>query len=167
MLAPSARPDWRYRVPLAESLRIADQLGRAIAGPAWQGPSLLEAIDDVTAAQAATKPMAGAHSIHELVAHATAWIDIARQRLEGTPPPVTDAMDWPAVSAGDWAAARTHLEAAARRLESLIRSLDDGRLPEEIPIEGDRWSVYETLHGVIQHALYHAGQIAILKKGLS
>jgi len=27
-------------------------------------------------------------------------------------------------------------------------------------------TVYVTLHGVIQHDLYHAGQIAMLKKGL-
>ena len=32
------------------------------------------------------------------------------------------------------------------------------------PTEGQRYTVYEMLHGVLQHDLYHAGQIAILKK---
>jgi hypothetical protein len=27
-------------------------------------------------------------------------------------------------------------------------------------------STYVTLHGVVQHSLYHAGQIALLKKAL-
>ncbi len=31
--------------------------------------------------------------------------------------------------------------------------------------EGERYTVYEMLHGVLQHGLYHAGQIALLKKG--
>lgn len=40
--------------------------------------------------------------------------------------------------------------------------LDDGKLDEPI-LEGMP-TVYTTLHGVVQHSLYHAGQIAILKK---
>jgi hypothetical protein len=31
-------------------------------------------------------------------------------------------------------------------------------------IPGERYTFYYLLHGVIQHNLYHAGQIAILKK---
>jgi hypothetical protein len=149
-----------------ETVRIADQLRRAVHGPAWHGPSLLESLDGVTAAKAAARPLPGAHSIHELVAHATAWIDIVRQRVEGNPPGVTDEMDWPAVSDDAWPAARARLLDVTERLEAAVRSLDDGRLSDDIPVDGDRWSVYGTLHGVIQHALYHAGQIAVLKKGL-
>jgi hypothetical protein len=31
--------------------------------------------------------------------------------------------------------------------------------------EGQRFTVYQMLHGVVQHGLYHAGQIVMLKKG--
>ena len=150
-----------------ETHRIADQLRRAVAGPAWHGPSLAEAIAGISADQAAKRPLAAAHSIHELLAHAVAWLEIVRLRLERHPRRVTDALDWPDVTGVDWATAGERLDRAAHDLGAAIRSLDDGRLSDEIPVDGDRWSVYETLHGVIQHALYHAGQISMLKKGLS
>jgi hypothetical protein len=43
-----------------------------------------------------------------------------------------------------------------------MAQLDDSRLAEKAA--GKDHSVYTMLHGVIQHDLYHAGQIAILKK---
>jgi hypothetical protein len=46
-----------------------------------------------------------------------------------------------------------------------ISSLDESRL-DELIVEGLS-SVYVTLHGIIQHSLYHAGQIAIMKKMVS
>jgi hypothetical protein len=151
-----------------EVQRIADQLDRAVGGPAWHGPSMLEALKGVTSTQAAARPLPGAHSIQELVAHATAWLEIVRQRVQGTAPDrISAAMDWPAVApgGGDWDAAVARLRSAGGDLAGTIRSLDDGRLPEDLPGEDDTWSVYVTLHGVIQHLLYHAGQIAVLKKG--
>ena len=149
-----------------ETARIADQLHRAVHGPAWHGPSLVDALEGVTPEGAAARPLPAAHSIQELVAHATAWLDIVRQRIEGRPPAVTTEMDWPAVGNDIWGDVRTRLLDTTSRLETAIRSIRDDRLADEIPVDGDRWSVYETLHGVIQHALYHAGQIAVLRKGL-
>jgi hypothetical protein len=49
-----------------------------------------------------------------------------------------------------------------QRLREAIAAVDDARLDEPI-LEGMR-SIYTTLHGAVQHDLYHAGQIAILKK---
>jgi hypothetical protein len=49
-----------------------------------------------------------------------------------------------------------------------IAALDDARLDQpimdhpEIPFS----NTYVTLHGGVQHDIYHAGQIAILKKAL-
>jgi hypothetical protein len=60
---------------MKETERIRDQLHRAFAGDAWHGPSVLEILENVTASQAATRPIAGAHSIWELVLHIKAWND--------------------------------------------------------------------------------------------
>jgi uncharacterized damage-inducible protein DinB len=48
--------------------------------------------------------------------------------------------------------------------ENAVSRLDDSKLDQRI-IAGLP-SIYVTLHGIIQHTLYHAGQIAILKKAL-
>jgi len=80
----------------SELSRLEEQLGRALEGEAWHGPSVLETLEGVSAEQAAAHPIAGAHSIWELVLH----------------------------------------------------------------------TAYTQLIGITQHNLYHAGQIAILKKAL-
>jgi uncharacterized damage-inducible protein DinB len=151
-----------------ETHRINSQLKRAQEGEAWHGPSLRELLDGVTAEQAAAKPIPNAHSIWELVNHIIAWEQIARRRLEGEGemaipdeinfPPVTDA------SEATWQATLQSLDASHRSLRDGIKKIDDTRLEETTP--GTRYSNYVLLHGVIQHDLYHAGQIALLKKAM-
>jgi hypothetical protein len=54
------------------------------------------------------------------------------------------------------------LKRAHRELHYALESLDEARLDK--PIVSGMATVYGTLHGIIQHGLYHAGQIALLKK---
>ena len=53
----------------------------------------------------------------------------------------------------------------ARLLVDTVRSIDDARLDDLVPGEEGAWTVYDTIQGAIEHSIYHAGQIAILKKG--
>ena len=145
---------------------IADQLERAFEGDAWHGPSVTEILACVSARQAAMRPFDGAHSIWEIVVHMTVWQRTVRERLQGSPiPSLPDEEDWPPVtdtSPAAWAEAVRELRAEydLLRQEALRwRGRDLGETTE-----GQRYTVYEMLHGVIQHDLYHAGQIAVLKK---
>lgn len=153
---------------MTEVERIVDQLNRAFTGEAWHGPAVAEVLDGVTAEQAAAHPFPDAHSIWELTLHIAAWTRACRRRLEGDRAQLTDAEDWPPVtdtSDQSWADARGTIKQSHNELRAAISLLEDSRLDQPI-IEGLS-SVYVTLHGVIQHALYHAGQIAILKKAIS
>ena len=148
--------------------RIQDQLKRAFEGGAWHGPSVLEVLKDVTASQATARPLPGAHNIWDLVLHIAAWEDACRRRLEGDRAELSDSEDWRAITDTDeaaWERVKALLIDGHRRLGAAIASTDESRLNE--PILPGMPSVYVTLHGVIQHDLYHAGQIAILKKALS
>ncbi|MFN0112220.1 MAG: DinB family protein [Blastocatellia bacterium] len=151
---------------MTETHRINSLLKRAYQGPAWHGPSLRELLNGVTAEQAAAKPIANAHSIWELVNHVIAWEQIAKLRLEGdsvTNPP--DEMNFPPVSENSepaWQATLQLLANSNQALRDSVRNIDDARLEESVP-EADH-SIYAMLHGVVQHDLYHAGQIALLKK---
>jgi uncharacterized damage-inducible protein DinB len=151
---------------MTEVKRIEDQLRRAFDGEAWHGPSLDELLRDVTAERAAERPLAGAHSIWEIALHIGAWERAALRRLEGDRAELSDEENWPPVldtSEEAWRNTLDQLESGNRELRSAISSLDDSRLGA--PIVAGMSSVYGTLHGVIQHMLYHAGQIALLKKG--
>jgi uncharacterized damage-inducible protein DinB len=151
---------------MEEIKRIEDQLKHAFEGEAWHGPSLRELLAAVTAERAARKPLAQAHSIWEIVLHIAAWENAVRRRLEGEAVTLSDAEDWPAVhdtSETAWQSALETLENGHQQLRATIRRLTDAQLGDLVP--GENYSVYSLLHGVIQHDLYHAGQIALLKKG--
>ena len=153
---------------MREAARIADQLQRAYKGEAWHGPSLLEVLEGVTAEQAAARPISAAHSIWEIVSHIHAGHEIVRRRLEGDAEMARETTErdwWPGLSDTGpqaWDALLAALETSTAALASVISRLDDARLDE--PILENMSTVYVTLHGLIQHDLYHAGQIALLKK---
>ncbi len=150
---------------MSEIKRIEDQLRRAFEGGAWHGPSVLEVLKGVTATQAAARPIAGAHSIWEIVLHIAAWEGAIRRRLDGDRAELQDEEDWPPVkeqSEYAWGQARAFLEEGHRRLRAAIANTEESRLDE--PILPNMSSVYVSLQGAVQHDLYHAGQIAILKK---
>ena len=146
-----------------ETARIADQLRRSCSGPAWHGPSLSELLEGVTEELAARRAVAGGHTIHELVLHITAWMRAARERLTATAPiDLTLEEDWPPAD-GPWSAALANLGSEARALEEAVLLFPDERLDRRAPAHQPQ-SYYGLLHGVIQHNLYHAGQIALLRK---
>jgi uncharacterized damage-inducible protein DinB len=153
---------------MSEAARIADQLRRAFEGGAWHGDSLFEILEGVTAAQAA-RPVARAHSIWELVLHIAAWDGAVRRRLGGSAVALSEAENFPPVADASEAAWRKTLAEMRRVHEELVAAVTaypDSRLDDIVPgKEGTHYTFYYMLHGVAQHELYHAGQIALLKKG--
>ena len=154
---------------MTEIERILDQLRRAFEGNAWHGPSVREALAGVTAAQAQARPLANAHSIWELVHHIAVWEGAGRRRLEGDRAPIdiSSPEDWPRAddtSEAAWEKAKAALDRGHAALVAAIACVPESRLDE--PIFEGMSTVYVTLHGVIHHDLYHAGQIAMLKKVL-
>ncbi|MBS1813125.1 MAG: DinB family protein [Acidobacteria bacterium] len=157
---------------MPETRRIADQLQRAYQGQAWHGPSLMEILSGVTAAQAAAHPIPNSHSIWEIVLHIAAWMDAVRERLEDGPVAEPADGDWPMMADPNEEGWQQTLQLLADRqqaLLNLIAQMTDEQLKQRIGTENDPptasgYSAYYNLHGVIQHNLYHAGQIVLLKK---
>ena len=120
------------------------------------------------AEQAASRPVTNAHSIWELVLHISAWERACLRRLHGDRAQLTDEEDWPPISNTSqqaWEETKLTLRLGNDELRKAIAKLEDSML--DLPVMKDMSSFYVTLHGIIQHDLYHAGQIAILKKALS
>lgn len=150
---------------MSEAKRIAEQHRRAWHGEAWHGPAVFELLRGVTAARAAAHPVRGAHSTWELVLHLTTWEQVVRSRVIGAPIEVNAALDWPTPprpTAKAWREARAALEEASDALRASIAKMSDKQLQSRRP--GTTGTYYELVHGQVQHALYHAGQIALLRK---
>jgi uncharacterized damage-inducible protein DinB len=146
--------------------QIADQLHRAYHGKAWHGPALREILAGVTIARAARRPIAGAHTIWEIVLHISQWENVVRRRLASERIVSLPAKeDWPPVGAttpAAWRKALLDLRRSNSALVEAIRRFPARRLNEMVP--GRKHTFAHMLHGVVQHDLYHAGQIALLKK---
>jgi uncharacterized damage-inducible protein DinB len=157
---------------MSEVDRILDQLQRAFDGDAWYGPSLSDALDGVDARQAVRRPIADGHTIAEIVRHATVWTrEIARRLRTGLAQDL-EQPDWTETTVtndDEWSAMLDALDAAQADLLAEMKSLTDADLERLIGDVRDRAlgsgiSRYVMLHGLIQHHVYHAGQISLLRK---
>lgn len=152
-----------------ECTRIANAIAAAISGDAWYGDSLRKILDNVTVKQAQARPIPNAHTIWELVVHVEAWVKFCLGAVQGTPIPAWSTMpkeqDWPPVNGADdqaWKNAVSSFFATHLALVEAIKAFSDDRLESTVP--GRPYNFYHLFQGMIQHAVYHGGQIALLKK---
>src|SRR5262245_40969155 len=146
---------------------IADQISRAFRGESWHGPSVREVLAGVSAEDAAAHPIAGAHSIWEIVLHLVGGYRLVLRRVRGENAQLSQDEEWPPVaesSSEAWRENQRTLEELNQQFQSAVRAFPAERLSEEL---GSEYSAYVQFLGAPQHDLYHAGQIVLLKKALS
>src|SRR5882724_4379771 len=155
---------------MSETARLADQIRRAFEGDAWHGDSIKELLAGVTAATAAARPIKNAHSIWELVLHIAAWDDAVLRRIGGAAVQLTKQEDFPPVkdtSPAAWRQTLTDLDQTHKQLIEAVAAFPDSRLNDQVPGKTEGYyDFYYMFSGIVQHELYHAGQIALLKKAL-
>jgi uncharacterized damage-inducible protein DinB len=143
---------------------------QAFEGGAWHGPPVSEIVAGISPGLAATRPGHGLHSIWAIVLHLIATQGLLLRRLDGDAdaaqlPP---AEDWPAVddtSPDAWQSALDRLAANDRELRRRIAAYSAEQLDQPLVPGGS--SAYNNFHGYVQHNLYHAAQIGLLRKLLS
>jgi len=146
---------------------IKDQLEKAFYGGAWHGPSVMETLENVSPGKAALKPVINAHSIWEIVLHINTWHICIQKRISGNLYDPSPEEDWPEIkdySPGAWDNAINNMKTSLQEVIDSLILLDEKILIENI--RGKDYTYYTALHGLIQHDIYHAGQIAVLKKAL-
>jgi uncharacterized damage-inducible protein DinB len=152
----------------SQSALLADQIHRAFDGEAWHGDSVLEILNEVDAKTAAARPIKNAHSIWELVLHITTWDEVTIIRAGGKALMPTDEQNFPPVkdtSEAAWKKAVENLKNTHSKLVETVAAFPDSRLHDQVPGKtGDHYDFYYLFSGIVQHELYHAGQIALLKK---
>lgn len=150
---------------MSAAKELAAAIDRAISGPMWHGPALAELLAGIEADGARARPFAGRHSIWELVLHLAAWARIADDRLAGKLFEPTAEEDWPVLpppTVAAWQESVAQLYGAYRHLAQSVGSLTDEAIANRVP--GHDYTIESMLRGVIEHGVYHGGQIAILKR---
>jgi uncharacterized damage-inducible protein DinB len=155
---------------------LGSQLLQGYADDPWHGPSTVALLAGLTAEEAAAHPVAGGHSIWELVLHMTAWQNEVRERLAGKAATFPSEGDWRQpgeISGTAWAAAQKGMGDSLAALLQDLASLMEGDLEETVgslssrdPAVAIKVTRGVVLSGLLQHNAYHSGQIALLRKAL-
>src|SRR5436190_8286879 len=152
---------------MSEKKRTLELLDRAYRAKAWHGPALLETLDGVSAAMAAKRVVKDAHTIWELVDHLASWNAIVAERLAGRKPQVNPDMNFPKTprpTPEAWRTSLARLAASQREFRTAVAKFPEPQLGRIRPGTKQSWNVL--IHGQMQHQLYHAGQIAMLRRGM-
>lgn len=152
-------------IPNGLDARVLARIIQEGYGPgAWHGPDLRAALGDVSAELAFRRPSAGRHNIAEIALHHAYYVRSVRGQLSGLPlePFAMEGDDWFSVS-GDflsWPSVQEILDSEQQRLADVVGAIVAGRTK---PVLTDTES-FDLLLGITCHAIYHAGQIQLIKK---
>jgi uncharacterized damage-inducible protein DinB len=161
----------RSTMSLRATLR--DRLLNAWVGTPWHGDSSKKIHADITTAEAAARPIPGVQTIWETTLHMIAWTEEVASRLNGNPARDPDRGDWPPMpdpTAEKWTETIAQLGAARQSVLDALEKAHEEDLYMMVP-KGDSSSSIgntrsATASGLIEHDVYHLGQIALLKKAL-
>ena len=144
----------------SEIARVSHLIRELYDGDPWHGYSIKELLKGLSPQQAQAKPIPGRHSIWEIVLHMISWREIIVERLKlGEGFEVVKEKEWPPiynVTSESWS---TTLKALEQSQQKLLKAVGDKSVPSQIQLYG--------MYAVFQHDLYHAGQLAVLKKLLT
>jgi hypothetical protein len=143
-------------------------LDEAFDQAAWHGPNLLGSLRGLTVRQLLYRPRAGGHNIWELAVHCAYWKYAVRNRLASGKRndfPLKGSNFFPrnkGLNLTDWKGDLALLKHQHAALKAIIFGLDPLTLDDRVA--GSKHTVRRMALGVAAHDIYHAGQIALLKR---
>lgn len=152
----------------SELERIVNQLELIYGGDPWYGSSIKQILESVNPDRVYERPGAGVHSIAELAAHMITWREFVKMRLRGNAEYLPDqegSFDWKRwypEPGNAWNALKNKLAENQQYLLTLLSQNDDTLLNRVVA--NKPYSFQYLLNGIIQHDLYHLGQISYIHK---
>lgn len=150
-----------------ELLNIISQLKDAFEGDPWFGRAVLSILAEVDERTAYEKP-GGQHSTLELLWHMITWREFTIDRLQHSPQmslAYFEEMDWRKLDHTDmtlWKQGLERLRETQAQLLTILNDRTDELLEEKV--RERNYPFRKLLYGIIQHDIYHLGQIAYIQK---
>jgi len=143
-----------------ETQGIADAYRAVTVKGAWYGPTVAELIAKTSPEEAVTPPIPGAHSISELLQHLLLWNERIRNTSDSNPMPKWEAEKEWAEPPIPWNELVARWNKSRDLLEERIRSFPVADLGKQVP--GRNYPYEFLLPGIVEHTIYHSGQIAMV-----
>lgn len=145
--------------------RILNHYDGVLSGEPWHGDAIWQVLDGISPQQAAARPIPDFHTIWELVMHMSFWEAVAAKRLSGQKAGLIEELNFPAMPAPteeNWRKTLDEFRAGNRAFREALSELDAAKV-DELTAARKR-TFYGEAHGILEHHIYHIGQIAMLKK---
>jgi uncharacterized damage-inducible protein DinB len=131
--------------------------------------SMDQALQGVTAAEAAWTSSGNSNSIWQIVNHLIFWNEDVIHRIKGTENPhKAENNEETFGNPGDpedeigWSQTVQRLHEVMNKLKTVIADLDDVKLTA--PYAANSYSIERLLSNIMMHDTYHVGQIVLLRK---
>jgi uncharacterized damage-inducible protein DinB len=156
---------------ISEQLKL--ELEKVLSGNPWYGPAVYDIIEQVSFEAAFEKPPGSVHNIAGIVLHMLAWTEEVMDRMNGMNAQLPSSGDWPDPGTPDeekWQNYVSDLKLVNVNLLGIIQNFPEEQWSEFVngTVENEEGTTYEDLvKGLIQHHIYHSGQIALLNRMLT
>jgi len=147
-----------------QTKQLADSYRAVTLKDAWYGPSLADLLAQISPELASTPPLPGAHSISELLQHLLLWNERVRNTSESHPlERWQPEQEW-AEPPVPWDQLVARWNKSRDMLEEKVRNFPIADLTKQVP--GRTYAYEKLLEGIVQHTIWHAGQIAVVRSML-
>ena len=154
-----------------ETQYIIKSFESTLSGQPWFGRAVYEILGEADESKVATKPNGTEHSMLDLLWHINTWAEFTLGALENRGPEEVkkiEANDWRTIDPKlhTWKKGIDQLKATHNKIIELLQQMQDDAYLKDI-VTNRQYNFRFLLNGLIQHNIYHLGQIAYLKKMLS
>jgi uncharacterized damage-inducible protein DinB len=157
---------------MTTSEKLQYELQNVLSGDPWYGNNVYSIIEQVTFEAAFEKMPGEAHNIAEIVLHMLSWTEEVLDRLNGKAPTLPLSGDWPETGSPEeqkWHNYVNDLKLVNVNLHRVIGEFPAEKWDEPVsdtrePALGNGVTNEGLVNGLIQHHVYHAGQVAILNR---
>jgi uncharacterized damage-inducible protein DinB len=128
-------------------------------GDASYGDPAMKIFEGITSESALERPDKNTHNAAELLAHIVGWEDVYLKRFHGDAKATIDknlSFDWKRIDKNEKTAWRSLTSAFEKNHKELVSLLEEGKYDVE--------SKENLVNNIMEHDIYHLGQIAMMKK---
>ena len=151
-----------------ETQYIITTFESTLSGHPWFGRAVYEILSEVDETKVNTQPNGTEHSMIELIWHMNTWAEFVLGSLEKR-----SEEEMKSIEANDWREIDPKIHTWKKGLEKLKtthskiidllkQKTDDSFLSDIVPLR--KFNYRFMLNGLIQHNIYHLGQVAYIKK---
>ncbi len=146
---------------------IISRIENVTSGEPWFGKAVYTIMEEVDAKKSFIKPNNSEHSLIELLYHMITWADFTLKRIEKDKKndlATSEKLDWRVINpkVHTWKKGLAEFKAIHKKIVALLKTKDDDFLIEMVDFR--KYNFRFLLNGMIEHNIYHLGQIAYLNK---